>query len=203
MRIRLSFPTVAVLAAAVALSAQAPQTQQRPRTTISEQPTLTAAQRLGHAPTDADLYCAGFFTRHAVPPQLIVLDGQEPGVKFEYSDRDIVYLNKGADIIQAPGAKFMLVRPMQDPDPVELFPGQHKVVKKLGERYAEIARIQVNIVHKQSSTAEILRSCQPVEAGELAAPLPQRPAPTPGRPRLIRKPGSRIDSRPRPEKPPA
>lgn len=174
MRNQLSFLTVAGLAAAVVLSAQ---TQTRGPRSMPEQPATTAAQRAGRAPTDADVYCAGFFTRRAISPELIVLGGEENGLKFEFGDRDIVYLNKGAEVVKSPGAKYMLLRPMQDVDSTEPFPGQRNLVKRLGTHYAEIARIQVNVVHGASSTAEISHSCEPVEAGDIAVPFSERPAP--------------------------
>ncbi|MBI2817413.1 MAG: hypothetical protein HYX72_10785 [Acidobacteria bacterium] len=141
------------------------------RAQISEPPQLTAAQRATEAPTESDIYCAGFFSRTPVASDLIVLSGQDPGLRFEYGDRDIIFLNKGAESIKAPGGHYMVLRAVKDLNPTEPYPGQRKLVAQMGTMYAEIARIQINIVHKGSSTAEILHACEPVLAGDIAVPL--------------------------------
>jgi hypothetical protein len=48
---------------------------------------------------------------------------------------------------------------------------------QLGTLYSEVARIQVRIVHEGSLTAEIVRACEPIVAGDLAIPLTPRSAP--------------------------
>lgn len=170
MRHQFSLLMILCLGAAGALRAQNATPEQQPET-------MTAAQKAGHAPTDADIYCAGFFTRSPIGSDLVVLGGVDNGLRFEFADRDIVYLNQGAEVVKAPGGKYMLLRPIKDMNPTQPFPGQRDLVSQMGTLYAEVARIQVNIVHKNSSTAEILNSCEPVVAGDIAVPLAARLAP--------------------------
>jgi hypothetical protein len=145
---------------------------------------LTAVQRAVQAPTDSDIYCAGFFTRRSIEPGLFVLGSEEGTLKNEFSDRDSIYLSKGRKWINAPGGQYMLIRPLKDTLPIEVFPGQHALVTRLGTLYAEVARIEVRILHEGSATAEILHSCEPVLQGDIAIPLSVRPAP-PYRPAMF------------------
>lgn len=171
MRYALFILFVSCLGAAV-LGAQTPASEP-----IPQPASVTRAQTAGQAPTDADIYCAGFFTRRAIAPDLVILGGSDYGLRFEYGDRDMIHLNKGAETIKSPGGKYMVLRPLKDMNPTEPFPGQRELVARMGTLYAEIARIQINIIHKDSSTAEILSACEPVIAGDIAVPLSPRPAP--------------------------
>ncbi|MBI4465202.1 MAG: hypothetical protein HY647_10905 [Acidobacteria bacterium] len=137
----------------------------------------TPAREFGRAPTDADIYCAGFFTRRPIERGLIVLGSPDVGFKNEFADRDVLYLSKGQGWITAPGGHYMLIRPLKDTNPRESFPGQRKLVSHLGTLYAEIARIQVQILHEGSATAEVLTSCDSIQTGDIAIPWQARPAP--------------------------
>ncbi|MBI1955085.1 MAG: hypothetical protein HYS38_01685 [Acidobacteria bacterium] len=142
----------------------------------SPQGEAATAQR-GQAPTDSDIYCAGFFARQPIAPNLVVLSNEDGGFKNEYVDRDIIYLNKGKQAISAPGGQYILVRPVKDVNPVEFFKGQRQRISQLGTLYAEVGRIQVRIVHEASATAEVLKTCEPILAGDIAIPFASRPAP--------------------------
>ena len=136
-------------------------------------PSLAAAQAA--APTDTDLYCAGFFTPRPLAAAMAVLGSEAGGLKHEYSDRDVIYLTRGQGA--GPGSQFMVVRPIRDPSARESFPGQRQMMMQLGTLYSEIARIQVRIVHEGSLTAEVVRACDSIVAGDLAIPLTPRSAP--------------------------
>ncbi|MBI3896125.1 MAG: hypothetical protein HY313_09365 [Acidobacteria bacterium] len=136
-----------------------------------------AAVRAGQAPTDSDIYCAGFFTRQPITPNLVVLSSEDGGFKNEYADRDIIYLNKGRQMLSAPGGLYMLVRPVKDVNSKEFFSGQRQLISQLGTLYAEVGRIQVRIVHEASATAEILQACEPILAGDIAIPFVSKPVP--------------------------
>ena len=127
------------------------------------------------APTEADLYCAGFITPRSMDAGMSVLGSEDGGFKNEYGDRDIIYLSRGQGA--TPGNQFIVVRPIRDTNPRESFPGQRQMMIQLGTLYSEIARIQVRIVHEASLTAEVVDSCEPIVAGDLAIPLTPRSAP--------------------------
>lgn len=136
-------------------------------------PGRIAAQ--GPAPTEWDLYCAGFFTHRPIDAGMRVMGGEDGGFKNEYGDGDIIYLSRGAGA--APGSQFVVIRAIRDPNPYESFPGQRLLARQLGTLYSEIARIQVRIAHEASLTAEVTQSCEPIVAGDLAIPLTPRSAP--------------------------
>lgn len=145
--------------------------------------TPTALSQLGKAPTDADIYCAGFFTHRSPGADMTVLGSEDGGFKNEYGDRDFIYLSKGQGV--TPGGQYMLVRAALDTNPRESFPGQKLMVAQLGTLYMEIARIEVRIAHEGSLTAEILHACDPVLAGDIAIPLAARSAPAFHSPKVV------------------
>ena len=93
---------------------------------------LTAVQKAVLAPTDSDIYCAGFFTRRPIEPGLLVLGSEAGALRYEFVDGDIIYLSKGRKWLKAPGGLYMLVRPVRDILPVEGFPGQKALISRLG-----------------------------------------------------------------------
>lgn len=145
--------------------------------------TRTAMPPMGLAPTESDIYCAGFLTRRSMESGMTVLGSEDGGFKNEYGDRDFIYMSKGPGA--TPGGQYMLVRPALDVNPRESFPGQKLLVAQLGTLYAEIARIQVQIVHEGSLTAEVLHACEPVLAGDIAIPLAARSAPAFHTPKVV------------------
>src|SRR5664279_4321848 len=52
-----------------------------------------------YTPKNADVYCAGFIADKPPLPGLFVVAGQEGGLIQMYSDRDTVYLSRGAGYI--------------------------------------------------------------------------------------------------------
>lgn len=145
----------------------------------------SAAAQMGRAPTESDIYCAGFFAPRSLEADMTVLGSEDGGFKNEFADRDFVYLSKGK--ATAPGGQYMLVRPVKDINPKESFPGQRQFVQRLGTLYAEIARIQVRVVQEGSAAAEVMHACEPVVAGDLAIPLAARPAPPYHSPKVVER----------------
>ncbi len=141
----------------------------------SAQASMTAP--VGQAPTTSDMYCAGFFTNIPVDASLEILSGEAAGYQNEFMERDIVYLNKGRERITTPGVEYMVVRPTRDINPRESFEGQQEILKTMGTLYTEVARIQVQIVHEASATAEVVFACEPILKGDIAIPLSARQAP--------------------------
>lgn len=138
----------------------------------------TPAQMAGRVPTDTDMYCSGFYSRAALDRSLTVLGGEDNGLKFEFADRDLIYLNRGLGFINAPGGTYMLLRAVKDLNLGESFPGQQKLLWNMGTLYTEIARIQIDSVQKGSSTAHVLHTCEPIQGGDFAVPVGIRTPPT-------------------------
>src|SRR3990167_9416515 len=105
----------------------------------------TAASQMGRAPTETDIYCAGFFTHRSLGAGMTVLGSEDGGFKNEYGDRDFIYLSKGQ--AASPGGQYMLVRAMKDTNPRDSFPGGGRRGAGRGTLHAEIGRSQGRRVH--------------------------------------------------------
>jgi hypothetical protein len=127
--------------------------------------------------TESDIYCAGFFTRRAIDSGPTVIAGEEGGYQNELADRDYVYLNQGVNVVGDPGTQYLLVRPVKDVNLREAFPGQRRMISQMGTLYSEVARIEVRVLHERSATTQIVKSCEPVLAGDIAIPLETQPTP--------------------------
>ena len=137
----------------------------------------STAPQVGQAPTTSDIYCSGFFTNSPLDASLEILGGEAAGFQNEFMERDIIYLNKGRARITTPGIEYMVVRPANDSNPRESFAGQRNMMRSMGTLYTEVARIQVQIVHEASATAEVVFACEPILKGDIAIPLSARQAP--------------------------
>ena len=65
------------LGAAASWAAQTAAPARGPQSAVS-----SAAQKAVLAPTDADIYCAGFFTRRSIEPGLLVLGSEDGALKY-------------------------------------------------------------------------------------------------------------------------
>src|SRR5438876_12145066 len=89
-----------------------------------------------HAPSYREVYCAGFISDRVIPQDLFVVAGDEGGLKSVYTERDVVYMNRGAGFVVNPGGQYILVRKLTDAVDAEVFDGQRAMMKKLGTVYA-------------------------------------------------------------------
>jgi len=72
------------------------------------------------APTNADLYCAGFVTKNLLPNVNFVAGGLDTPSTTNYGDSEIVYLNgKGYEL----GKRYSVVRELRDPNRYETYRG--------------------------------------------------------------------------------
>jgi hypothetical protein len=128
-------------------------------------------------PSDADLYCSGFFTSRVIETGLRVQSSEDAGFKNEFADRDYIYLSRGKDTVVNTGGQYMLLRPKVDGNRKESFPGQALMVKGMGTYYSEIGRIEVQISGGSHVTAQVLHACEEIEVGDIAIPLNVRSTP--------------------------
>ena len=136
------------------------------------------------APTESDIYCSGFFTQRAIESGLMIQGSEDAGFKNEFAAGDYVYLSKGRDAIASPGGQYMVLRAVTDVNRREAFKGQHKMLAGLGTLYAQVARIEVQVLHEKTSTAKVLSSCQPLLGGDIAIPWNVQAAPAYKAPRM-------------------
>jgi hypothetical protein len=122
------------------------------------------------------VYCSGFVSDPKVPDDIRVISGEQSSYKIVFSRGDYVYMNRGQQQGVKVGDVFSIVRPDHDPTN-EWFYGQNKLTKKMGIIYRDIGQIRVVNVQNETSTAEVLFSCNYMQRGDVARPFVERPAP--------------------------
>src|SRR5438552_263432 len=59
-----------------------------------------------YTPSESEIYCAGFITDKPPIKGLFVVAGEEGGLKQLFTDRDTVFLSRGAGFIVNPGGEY-------------------------------------------------------------------------------------------------
>jgi hypothetical protein len=122
------------------------------------------------------VYCSGFVSDPKVPDDIRVISGEQANYKIVFSRGDYVYMNRGAQQGVKLGDVYSIVRPDKDPTN-EWFYGQEKLAKRMGIIYRDLGQIRVVNVQAETSTAEILFSCDYMQRGDVARPFVERPVP--------------------------
>jgi hypothetical protein len=122
-------------------------------------------------PTAIDLTCAGFVSRQLLPNSNFVAGDLNTPNTTKNSNGEIVYLTgRGYEV----GQKYTIVRELRNPNPYEIFAGQHGLLKTMGQPYSELARVRVIDTRNRMAIAEIEVSCDPVNPGDLAIPYVEK-----------------------------
>jgi hypothetical protein len=122
-------------------------------------------------PTYADLYCAGFISKHILPDANFIVGGLETPTTTKFVRGDIVYL-RGAGYTA--GAEYEIVRALRDVNEYEMFPGQAKVLKQTGQPYEEVGRVRVIDTRSKAAVAQIEYSCDGINPGDTAIPFAEK-----------------------------
>jgi len=122
-------------------------------------------------PTYADLYCAGFISKHVLPDANFIQGGLETPTTTKFNRGDIVYL-RGTGYTA--GSEFEIVRALQDINEYEMFPGQKKVLKETGQPYEEVGRVKVIDSRSKVAIALIEYSCDGINPGDTAIPFAEK-----------------------------
>src|SRR4051794_20608788 len=91
-------------------------------------------------PNYADLYCAGFISKHVLPDANYIMGGLETPTTTKFVRGDIVYLRGSGYTV---GAEYEVLRALRDVNEYEMFPGQAKILKQTGQPYEEVGRLKV------------------------------------------------------------
>jgi hypothetical protein len=159
MRAKLAAFCVSILASAGVCAAQAP-----------------AGTNPNGQPDYSKVYCSGFVSDPKVPDDIRVISGEQSNYKIIFSRGDYVYMNRGQQQGVKVGDVYSIVRPDHDPTN-EWFYGQDKATKRMGVLYRDLGQIRIVNVQAETSTAEILFSCDYMQRGDVARPFVERPAP--------------------------
>jgi hypothetical protein len=122
-------------------------------------------------PTYADLYCAGFISKHILPDANYVTGGVETPSTTKFTRGDIVYM-RGSNYTL--GAEYEIVRQLRDVNEYEMFPGQAKLLKQTGQPYQEVGRVRVVDTRTKEAIAKIEYTCDPVNPGDTAIPFAEK-----------------------------
>ncbi len=122
-------------------------------------------------PTYADLYCAGFISKHTLPDANYIQGGLETPTTTKFQKGDIVYLRGSG---YTAGAEFEIVRALQDINKYEMFPGQQKVLKQTGQPYEEVGRVKIIDTRSKAAIAQVEYSCDGINPGDTAIPFAEK-----------------------------
>jgi hypothetical protein len=122
-------------------------------------------------PTYADLYCAGFINRQALPDSNFVAGGLQTPTTTKFVRNDLIYL---AGSGYSAGAEYEIVRALKDINEYEMFPGQRKLLKATGQPYEEVGRVRVIDTRSKSAVARVEYSCDPISPGDTAIPFAEK-----------------------------
>jgi hypothetical protein len=123
-------------------------------------------------PTYADMYCAGFISKHQMPDADFIAGGLQTPNTTKFVNGDVVYLAGGG---YHAGQQYTVLRALRDPNRYELFAGQHAMIKAMGQPYAELARVRVVDTRSRMAIAQIEFTCDPVDPGDLVVPFVEKP----------------------------
>jgi len=131
----------------------------------------------GRAATEADSYCAGMITNEEIPYDNYVISGVEADPQTVFSQRQYVYINKGAEGGVKVGDDFMVLRPVTDFLHVRTWDEEHLIANKLGTQWEDIGRIHVVVVQPKVAIAIITYSCGYMQRGDYVRPAVNYPMP--------------------------
>jgi hypothetical protein len=120
----------------------------------------------------ADLNCAGFVTREAITKNNTVVAGFDTPSETLYAQKETVFLSGGG---YEEGKNYAVVRELKDLNEYELFPGQFKAIKVMGQPYADIGHVKVTAIRGSIAVAQIEFSCENMTMGDIVVPLSERP----------------------------
>jgi hypothetical protein len=141
---------------------------------------VCAAQRSeavhrANQPDASQINCAGFYADSKVGNDAAVVSGEDSLNKLTFTSGDYVYINRGMNQGVREGDLYSVVRPERDPSEVSWFKWQAKLVKAMGQGYADIGQIKVVKVQPKTATAQVVFSCDPMQRGDLVYPYQARP----------------------------
>jgi hypothetical protein len=155
-----AFPVGPALAAAVAIGGFA----------HAQNPAETTVPRL--VMSEAMRACAGYIGE-PVPEDLQIVGSEKEAYVREFSQGDLVYINRGRDANLQTGAEYQIVRnigPVYDPANRR---------RKLGTLVQELGILRITEVRDTSATGEITLICTgTVNLGDALIPYERRPIPT-------------------------
>ena len=119
---------------------------------------LAAAAQGYEPPTQAnhkDVYCSGFVASSRLPADLRIAMAEDRVGGVLYSQYDYIYLSRGRNGGVSVGQRYQVVRPVNDPNPVQAFDRQQPIFKAIGQLYMDLGWVEVTQVHETTATAMV------------------------------------------------
>lgn len=139
---------------------------------------LAHAQRSASTPSESDMYCSGVVTTDKVPTGTYVISGEESDQRIIYSYGNDVFINRGAKQGVKVGDQFLVTRAESDQQmAAPWIQWQASINKAMGTTWVDLGRLRVASVQENTSTAEIVSSCDYIQRGDILLPFTPRQAP--------------------------
>lgn len=136
------------------------------------------AQAKVPVPSVDDLYCSGVVTSEAVPRDTFLITGEASNYKITFWQGDYVYINKGSKEGVKVGDLFSAIRAVSpDPTEIEWSKWQFSILKRLGKVWEDEGRLRVVVAQPDVSIAQIERTCNYLQRGDIVLPYTERSAP--------------------------
>ncbi len=132
----------------------------------------TSAIATQEGPTYSDRYCSGFLAEKHVPKLAEVIGGWDTPDQTRFVSRQFVYLTGSNFQV---GARYSVVREVEDPNLYEMYVGQHALLHHTGHMYADIGQLRVIQVEGRTAITEVDFSCEDMMPGDIALPFLERP----------------------------
>jgi hypothetical protein len=123
----------------------------------------TRAQDRPTAAPPPGFHCTGYISEDLPSTKLQVVGADRENLRLSYTERDIVFLNKGLEAGMKEGAVYSIVRPMGEI--VHPF-----TKKKLGYYVKEVGTLKVTAAQGSTSTAVITESCDTIWMSDVLVP---------------------------------
>jgi hypothetical protein len=139
---------------------------------------LAHAQNAANTPNEFDMYCNGVISTQAPPQNTYVISGVESDQRIVFGKGNLVFINKGAKQGVKVGDQFEVSRSEYDHQmAMPWVAWQPSITNAMGTTYADLGRLRVASVQENTSTAEIVYSCDYIQRGDIVQPFTPRPAP--------------------------
>lgn len=145
--------------------------------TPSQVVSSTQAVPTATAPDYTAIYCSGLVSSDKLPDDTRLISGEQSNIKLIFSRGDYVFLSKGSNQGVKVGDRYSVIRAVTEPNQVQWFKWQHKLMKAMGTVYSDQGQVRVIRVEPNTSTAEITFSCDYMQRGDIVLPFQERPSP--------------------------
>lgn len=147
-----------------------PEMPPTPPEPVAEQPEPLQPKKEVPLITAVELYCSGFITMKGPDMTHLIVGAEDEKNKSQFAEGDIVYINQGLKHGVAAGAEYSVLRPLGKV--------KNQITKEnVGKYVGELGRVRVLIPHEETSTAQIVFSCDTILIGDVLEPFVERASP--------------------------